>query len=163
MSKAGKASAFLLVTLVFLFIPFSKKDPESGRWNLTDTLMNIDREFSGMSVSSGIKTAFTSYASDDVILMRQGHYPVTGINDLKEHYSNASDDGSILKWEPVKADVAASGEIGYTFGNWQYLVKTEDGKDTTFYGNYVTIWKKQPDGSWKFVLDGGTSTPPPPK
>jgi hypothetical protein len=31
------------------------------------------------------------------------------------------------------------------------------------YGNYMSVWKKQDDGSWKFVLDGGNTTPPPVK
>jgi hypothetical protein len=33
------------------------------------------------------------------------------------------------------------------------------GKDTVEYGNYVTIWKRFPDGRWKYVLDGGNDTP----
>ena len=59
-----------------------------------------------------------------------------------------------MTWEPVKAEVARSGELGYSWGNWKF-VKT----DTTFYGNYFTVWKRQKGGKWKVALDGGNSTP----
>jgi ketosteroid isomerase-like protein len=148
--------------IFMLFSDYNKGSNINGE-NLKDTLMNIDREFSKLSAAKGIKIAFTSYADDEVILLRQGRHPVLGIEELKELYNNLEDDGSILTWEPVKADVSGSGDLGYTFGNWELTAKSEAGTDTIYYGNYTTIWKKQPDGSWKFVLDGGTSTPPPTK
>ncbi len=40
-------------------------------------------------------------------------------------------------------------------------VKDKKGEITTTYGNYVTVWKRQPDGKWKYVLDGGNTTPAP--
>jgi ketosteroid isomerase-like protein len=62
----------------------------------------------------------------------------------------------------VKADISSSGDLGYTFGNWQIFVKGgPTSKDTTIYGNYISIWKKQADGSWKYELDGGNVTPKP--
>jgi ketosteroid isomerase-like protein len=65
----------------------------------------------------------------------------------------------VLTWEPLKAD--ASGDLGYTFGNWARKSKTAAGSDTTVYGNYVSIWKRQADGSWKYVFDSGNGTPGP--
>ncbi|MEI7727400.1 MAG: hypothetical protein WCK09_19985, partial [Bacteroidota bacterium] len=66
--------------------------------------------------------------------------------------------GMILKWVPVKAEISQSNDLGYTFGNWELYLKS---KDTTMYGNYVSIWEKQEDGSWKYVLDAGSNTPKP--
>ncbi len=60
-----------------------------------------------------------------------------------------------------KAEVSASGDLGYTFGGFAFKIKTKAGVDTTYYGDYITIWRKQPDGKWKFVFDGGTDTPHP--
>jgi ketosteroid isomerase-like protein len=59
-----------------------------------------------------------------------------------------------ITWQPFKAE--ASGDLGYTIGNWKYQTK-----DTIMYGNYCTIWKRQQDGNWKFVFDGGNNTPKP--
>ena len=57
-----------------------------------------------------------------------------------------------MQWKPKGGTIAQSGELGYTYG--LYVLKPA-GKDTTLYGTYVSIWKKQTDGSWKFVLDSG--------
>ena len=56
-----------------------------------------------------------------------------------------------LAWHPVMADVAQSGELGYTTGPWTF----GSGTQTAAAGEYVTLWHKQPDGQWKFVVDMG--------
>jgi len=60
----------------------------------------------------------------------------------------------------VKAEIARSGDLGYTYGNYEFITMDSLQKESKTYGNYVTIWKRQADGSWKYVLDGGVSTPP---
>jgi ketosteroid isomerase-like protein len=65
-----------------------------------------------------------------------------------------------LTWEPLKADVDRN--IGYAFDNYFHKTRTPDLRDTTLYGNYVFIWKKQKDGTWKFVLDTGNPPQPQP-
>ncbi|MBL0056459.1 MAG: hypothetical protein IPP31_09725 [Chitinophagaceae bacterium] len=63
-----------------------------------------------------------------------------------------NDSNYVLKWEPKGGQVALSGELGFTYG--VYALRPAD-KDTLMYGNYVSIWKKQSDGSWKYILDSG--------
>jgi ketosteroid isomerase-like protein len=55
--------------------------------------------------------------------------------------------------------MAASGDLGYTFGNYVLKAKDKDGKPVVEYGKYATVWKKQKDGSWKVVMDMGNSSP----
>ncbi len=149
---------YLIISIIILSLSCSNKNEvNSFRKDLKDTLINVDREFSNLSVSKNVPKAFTSYAADEVILMRENEFPIVGLDSLKKHYERKKLSKSVLKWEPLKADV--SGDIGYTFGSWELKVKTDDGKDTTVYGLYSTVWKKQADGSWKFVLDGGSQTP----
>jgi ketosteroid isomerase-like protein len=66
-----------------------------------------------------------------------------------------------LNWTPVKAEMAASSDLGYTYGNYILKSKDKDGKLVTQYGKYTSIWKKQKDGSWKVVVDMGNSSPAP--
>ncbi|MGA8309112.1 MAG: nuclear transport factor 2 family protein, partial [Terriglobales bacterium] len=63
----------------------------------------------------------------------------------------------------VKAEMAASGDLGYTFGNYVLKSKDKDGHAVAHYGKYATVWKKQKDGSWKVVMDMGNSSPNPAK
>jgi ketosteroid isomerase-like protein len=66
----------------------------------------------------------------------------------------------VLDWTPVFADIAQSGEFGYTTG--PYTMKdTRPQPAPTRHGFYFSIWKRQADGSWKVVLDLGNKTPEP--
>lgn len=56
-----------------------------------------------------------------------------------------------LTWYPSLVDVAQSGDLAYTTGPWTSL--QNDKPQAT--GEYVTVWRKQPDGKWKFEVDMG--------
>jgi ketosteroid isomerase-like protein len=58
-----------------------------------------------------------------------------------------------ITWHADKADVARSGELGYTSGTYEMTFTDPAGKTIPDKGKYVTIWKKQADGSWKVLLD----------
>jgi ketosteroid isomerase-like protein len=55
--------------------------------------------------------------------------------------------------------VSADGTLGYTWGRYDFTAKGKDGKVDASTGIYLTIWKRQPDGSWKFVFDGSPELP----
>jgi len=150
----------LSVALFLVFISTAGRSQDNSA--LKDTLMQTDSRFAKDCEVNGMYHAFTSYASpDDVIEMGEGSLPVIGVDSFKVHWARQKDRKTPLRWHPAKADV--SGNLGYTFGYWSADAKTEAQKDTTYYGVYVTVWKKQKDGSWKYVLDGGNDTPKPDK
>jgi ketosteroid isomerase-like protein len=121
-------------------------------------LINTDKAFSKMSVEKGLNAAFIYYADDSVVKVRDGNFPLIGKDAMTRIYHARPDSGMILKWKPVRADISKSDDLGYTFGEWELYLKA---RDTTMYGNYISIWKKQPDGTWKYVLDAGSNTPKP--
>lgn len=119
-------------------------------------MIQTDKEFSKMSEDIGFPAAFIHYADENVIKMNPGREPYFGKEELTKAYSEPLPNNKIkLVWEPVKAEISSSGDLGYTFGNWVMNTLTKDGKDTVVNGVYVSIWKKQADGNWKYVLDGG--------
>ena len=140
--------------LVCLIIFYGCSRPEQDTAILKRELIKTDKDFSQLSVEKGMKEAFLFYAADSVIMLRQGAFPLIGKTALVKHMESTPDNQVQLTWIPIKAEV--SGDLGYTFGNWRLRIM---GKDTVEYGNYVTIWKKFPDGRWKYVLDGGNDTP----
>jgi ketosteroid isomerase-like protein len=115
-----------------------------------DVLLKADTDFSNLSKAKGLRTAFLQYIDDSAVLLKPNQFPIIGPT-AKEFYQNASD-ATDLTWAPQAAYLARSGDLGYTYGIW-----TIAAKDTTLQGTYVTIWKKQEDGTWKFVLDTGNS------
>lgn len=112
-------------------------------------VMSADREFSNLSKEKGMKMAFLQYLDSNGVLLRPGHYPIVG-KDAAAYLQSQEDSTFTLTWEPQSGELAASGELGYTYGLY-----TLANRDTTFQGTYVSIWKKQKDNRWKFVLDTG--------
>ena len=123
-------------------------------------LIDADLAFSAMSEDVGASAAFTEYADPEVVLFRNGTVPIQGHSALVEYYTTISDDNAILTWKPENAEIAVSGDLGYTWGNYYLNVTDSLGNVSNLTGNYVSIWKKQPNGDWKFVLDGGTVPQP---
>lgn len=120
-----------------------------------DAIMKADIDFCKYSVTNGFFNAFLKYGDKDIVKLGEGHHPIIGLENLRKAYDGKSGTKELI-WNPEFAEVAESGELGYTWGKWSLA-----GKDTVYYGNYFTVWKKQKDGSWKVKLDGGNSTPPP--
>ncbi len=118
-----------------------------------DEIINTDKEFSDYSVAHGQIAAFTEYAAPDVVLIKPNMYPIIGHEKLIEHYDGKADTAFVLTWEPKFARVAQSGELGYTYGYWQFYIKSHPEKIQR--GTYATVWQRQPNGKWKFVLDLG--------
>ncbi len=110
-------------------------------------IINADLAFSEMSKQSGMKNAFIDYIDDEGILLRPDHEPVKGA-DAIDFLSQVNDTSYTVSWVPEGAQIAKSGDLGFTYGTY-----TLEGKGKTLKGTYVNIWKKQADGTWKFVMN----------
>jgi ketosteroid isomerase-like protein len=150
-----KKTLLLLSTLTLASCNCSTSSTDSA--NTKDAVMQTDKDFNDYCAKHGQAAAFIKYADSSQISMGENSLPIMGIEKLKESFSKRHDTISKLTWEPSKGE--ASGDLGYTFGWWKFYTKTAIGKDTIYQGVYVTVWKKQKDGSWKYVLDGGNDTP----
>ncbi len=131
--------------------------PSSDSGKDKEAVLQTDKDFNDYCAKHGQPAAFIKYADSSLIQMNQGALPTMGIEALNKDLAKNHDTVSRLAWVPEKAE--ASSNIGYTFGRWKYYTKTKAGSDTIYQGVYITVWKKQRDGSWKYVIDGGNDTP----
>jgi len=129
--------------------------------SLRTELMNTDKAWNDATQQKGYFHSRIDYVADDGIELSNGEMPLNGKAAISDYAAKNSDSTLKVSWVASKAEVAASGDLGYTYGTYTDQMKTKSGRDTTIYGNYVTVWKKQPDGSWKFLVDGSTNTPKP--
>lgn len=120
-----------------------------------EELIATDKAFSQLSEEKGMQYAFLEYAAEDVVMLRKNKLPIEGKNALIETFKTFSDTGFILTWEPLFADIAKSGELGYTYGIYTSVSEGPNGTTNESKGTYVSIWKKDQAGQWKFVLDTG--------
>lgn len=142
---------FCLVLLLFAGACNDEKSPTNNGVNDKIALIQADKSFSEMSVEKGMKAAFIEYIDSNGVLLKPNHLPIVGAHAI-DHLIAQDDTGYTLNWQPHNAFVSQSGDLGYTYGVYALHPKNAD---TVFYGTYVSIWKKQGDGSWKFVLDSG--------
>jgi len=111
-------------------------------------LVEAERKFYQTGQEKGTRAAFLEFLAPDGIVFRPG--PVNG----QEAWSKRPETGLDLVWEPTFAAIARSGDFGYDTGPAKWRAKKSDEKFTGF-GHFISIWKKQPDGSWKVALDCG--------
>jgi len=138
---------FIINLILILSCSNNSKSPAAG------ILLQTDREFSTMSVTEGMFKAFLFYIADDGVILRDNSFPAKGKENLSTRFSGKTDTTFILSWEPLFEKISESGDLGYTYG---LHTNTDKITGEIAKGTYITIWQKQQDGSWKFVLDTGT-------
>ncbi len=153
-----------LVSLSILIFSCNSNQPNSNsvagnRDSLRLQLINVDKSWSEHSLQKGYHKSRIDFADNAATDLLEGEMPLHGINEIKEYAASHPDSTFTLIWKPLRCEVAASGELGYTFGGWTMKTKSKTGKDTLLFGDYMTVWKRQPNGSWKYIVDGGNNTP----
>ena len=138
----------IIVVGVFTSCDFSKKDNSDSVSNNNTALLKADSDFADLSAEKGLREAYLENIDSNGVLLRPNYLPITDA-DAVDFIIGLRDTGYTMVWKPSKAMVAASGEMGFTYG--VYEIKSSL-IDTSLYGTYVTVWKKQEDGKWKFVL-----------
>ena len=141
----------LFAIFCLVFVSCNENNIEKNK----QELINADIAMSDLAIKEGFNRSIFLNADTNIVKFQENRLPLIGKNKLAVILEK-NGDIKTLSWKPVGADVAASGDLGYTWGNWKYQAP-----DTTYYGNYFTAWKKQKDGSWKVALDGGNSSPKP--
>jgi ketosteroid isomerase-like protein len=120
-------------------------------------LLEVDRTFSALSESDGYIEAYYRYSADDVLLLPPGALPKAGREEI---YRSDSEEGLMgrLSWEPEDARVASSGELGWSWGEWAFIVEDEEGAPQESYGKYLFVWEKV-GGAWRMAVNMWNDNP----
>ena len=102
--------------------------------------------------------AFADWFAEDGVSLSNGAAPVTGKVAIVKSAKWSPKDYQ-LTWTPTDGVMGPSADMGYTWGHFVGHSKDANGNPVTTSGRYMTIWRKQPDGSWKVVLDAGSNEP----
>lgn len=118
-----------------------------------DRLVETERAFASTCSQKGFREAFYTFYSDDVVTFA----PAIEVGKESLKSPDPQLDRIILEWEPQVGDVAQAGDLGWLTG--PYTTKDRKGERPVRFGQYLSIWKKQPSGEWRVVLDMGTPVP----
>lgn len=124
-------------------------------------LMEADRAFAADVAERGTE-AWVSWFATDGAQIQPGSGEIVGHDAIRTLMAGLDDPNLTLTWEPLRADIAASGDLGWTTGSYVSEAVGADGEVQLGQGRYVTIWRKQADGSWKVVMDLGNPVSAPP-
>jgi ketosteroid isomerase-like protein len=103
---------------------------------------------------------FAQYYADDATLMLQNEPIIKGLANIKSALGPMMQDPSFaLSFSTDKVEV--SGTLGYAQGPYSLTTTARDGKPFTDKGKYLTVFRKQADGSWKAIEDILNSDAPP--
>ncbi len=141
----------LIVVALFTFLSCNltfKKDDE--RVKALNEMQQTDVDFSNLAKEEGFRKAFLEYMAEDGILLRDNNKPIIGAEAV-QYVSGINDSTFKLDWDPKGGDMAASGDMGFTYGLYSLTGDTSRQE-----GTYITVWRKQSDGKWKFLLDAST-------
>jgi ketosteroid isomerase-like protein len=113
-------------------------------------ILETERAFAEMVANEGLHKAFTTFAADDAVLLRNNEL-IAGKEAIDTFYEGHDSKG--LSWIPDQIDVAVSGDLAYTYGHYTYTYTDKDGNPQESTGVFHTVWKRQRDGKWKYVWD----------
>ena len=152
----GKFTAFIFLLLMASCQPAVDLEQE------TAGLLQTDRDFAAMASEQGTAEAFRTYFESDGIQFPNGYEPVRGRKAIYEGLLGVPEDYA-LHWDPELAEVAPAGDMGWTWGYFSASYTDSTGKPVKNYGKYLTVWRRQSDGSWMVRADIGNKNPKPGK
>jgi uncharacterized protein (TIGR02246 family) len=99
--------------------------------------------------------------ADDATILPPGTPAVEGKEAIRQFVSGAfATPGFSISWKTDKVEVSQSGDLAYSSGTDRISFTTPDGKSVTEESRGVAVWKKQPNGSWKCIMDVMSPAPP---
>jgi ketosteroid isomerase-like protein len=143
-----------------ILLPTPRSTVAASPKTTADTLKRLEGEFMKAAAEKGSK-GYMSYYAAAAVEVPNGAAVIQGKANIAQGMSFLDDKNNQLLWTPVGADISSSGDLGYTYGTYEFHSKDKDGKASIEYGKYTSIWKLQKDGSWKVVLDMGNASPAP--
>lgn len=146
---------FMVRKFIFGFLLFSSCTAAVDQKKVQkakEEILQTERDFQTMAGSKGLPEAFSYYADSSACLNRGGII-VHGKDSIRIFYTGPGFKEARLEWKPELVEVSASADLGYTYGNYLYTSKDSAGLMIRSEGVFHTIWKRQADGTWRYVWD----------
>jgi ketosteroid isomerase-like protein len=146
----------LLVAFVFATSHLSAASDKAG---LKKELAGMEDAFCAMAKEKGLLVAFTHFAAPDVSFLDVDPRKWRGYEAVRERMG-PDQPGVSVTWSAYFTDISDDGSLGYNYGRYEWRSPGADGKESVHNGWFLTIWKRQPDGQWRYVMDNGTPDRP---
>ncbi|HEY1767699.1 MAG TPA: nuclear transport factor 2 family protein [Terracidiphilus sp.] len=133
--------------------PFADTTVNPGKMLLFDLEARFQKD-----VATRGGPGFAEWFAPDGVLLGNGAAPLMGKVAIAQSTTWSPKDYQLV-WTPTDAIMGPSGDIGYTWSHYEGHSKDANGNPVVTSGRFITIWRKEPDGSWKVALDAGANEP----
>ena len=133
-------------------ILYTSCQPSVSREEMKKEIFNTEKAFEKMAAEKGVAEAFAFFADPDGVINRNDSI-IKGKEGIKGYYDIRGQTRASVSWTPDFIDVSDDGTLGYTYGRYTWKVRGDSGRLTEFTGIFHTVWKRQPDGTWRYVWD----------
>jgi len=116
-------------------------------------IKEVEKDFQETLNKQGAAEAFFQFASEDAVIVRGRDSLISGKAGIKNFYSDSAYINAHAEWTPDFIDVSQDGTLAYTYGKYQWKFSDSTGLTSSYSGIFHTVWKRQQDGSWKYVWD----------
>src|SRR5438132_12863431 len=132
----------------------AENPPRSASMDVPASLAAAETAFAAQSLREGMRAAFLANFAADGVFVRNGWA------NCNAFLAARPDPPIVLDWRPAYAEVAASGEMGLSTGPWKLTSKAKPDAPPA-YGQFVSIWKREPGKPWRVAVDLGIAHPEP--
>ena len=146
--RTFKRLSFVLLVSFCLVLKSYSQDS-----TLIKQIIAVEKQFETELNTHGAGFAFEKFADADAVVKRQNDSLIKGSKEIGKFYSGDFFKNAKAYWKPDFVDVSNDGTMAYTFGKYRWEITDQQGKSIEFHGVFHTVWKKQKDGSWKYVWD----------
>lgn len=147
------AMRYLLLLTLLLSISSCDKKPENFREQSIAEIRAAEKAFETMCAEKSVADAFYFYADSQAVIKRENDTLISGREAIRNYHTSTFYKTAKVKWAPDFVDASAAGDFGHSYGHYEWTFTDTTGKMMKYPGVYHTVWKRQKDGSWKYVWD----------
>jgi ketosteroid isomerase-like protein len=141
------------ILVLVLLIGCTNNSTSGLKEKAIEEIKKAEKDFTQMAYEKGIAESFWYYADSNAVIRRKNDSLIQGKEQIRHFYLDSFYLAAKVEWSPDFAGASEDGTLGYTYGKYILSVPDSSGKISEFKGIFHTVWKKQKDGSWKYVWD----------
>lgn len=149
-SKTFMNHIIVLIVIIFFFSSCSRT---VDREAVKQEILKTEKAFEAMAAEKGIAVAFSFFAAENGVIKRQNDTLITGKENIFRYYDTERMRKATVQWTPDAIEISDDGSMASTYGKYLWRIAGEKGDAAEFRGVFHTVWKKQPDGTWRYIWD----------
>jgi len=144
-----------IITLIIcsfnILLAFGQHSTSLETWK--QEVVATEKAFEKMTHDKGITEGFYYFADSAAVINRANDSLIYGKENIRHFYAIKNYKNATVDWTPDFIQVSDDGSMAYTYGKYIWKLKQTNGLIKEFKGIFHTVWKRQSDGSWKYVWD----------